>query len=138
MALLAKFWGYWPGYSREVATLHNYLSWAVLKAHTANRSGEVSLASADPRDPPAINFHYFNESRENAEDDLAAVIEGIRTVRRLTAPLKRDGLLVQEEFARRTPAIGRGTDAVRTRQRLGASRFMQLRHRARRAERRGG
>jgi choline dehydrogenase len=98
MALLAKFWGYWPGYSREVATLHNYLSWAVLKAHTANRSGEVSLASADPRDPPAINFHYFNESRENAEDDLAAVIEGIRTVRRLTAPLKRDGLLVQEEL----------------------------------------
>src|ERR1700722_7238231 len=43
MALLARFWGYWPGYSKEIATLHNYLSWAVLKAHTANRSGFVGL-----------------------------------------------------------------------------------------------
>jgi len=98
MALLAKFWGYWPGYSKEVATLHNYLSWAVLKAHTANRSGEVRLASGDPRDPPTINFHYFNESKEKADDDLAAVVDGIRTVRRLTAPLKRDGILAQEEL----------------------------------------
>ncbi len=98
MALLAKFWGYWPGYSREVATLHNYLSWAVLKAHTANRSGEVRLASGDPRDPPAINFHYFNESKETMETDLTAVVEGIRTVRGLTKKLKRDGILAQEEL----------------------------------------
>lgn len=98
MALLARFRGYWPGYSREIATLHNYLSWAVLKAHTANRSGEVRLASSDPRDPPAINFRYFNESKETCSDDLAAVVEGIRTVRRLTTPLRRDGLLVEEEL----------------------------------------
>ncbi|HTI80016.1 MAG TPA: GMC family oxidoreductase [Acetobacteraceae bacterium] len=98
MALLARFQGYWPGYSREVATLHNYLSWAVLKGYTANRSGEVLLASGDPRDLPAINFRYFNESEEASRDDLAAVIEGIRTVRRLAAPLRRDGLLVDEEL----------------------------------------
>ena len=98
MALLAKFWGYWPGYSKEVATLHNYLSWAVLKARTANRSGEVRLASGDPRDPPAINFRYFNESCEKMDDDLAAVINGIRTVRGLTAKLRRDGILAQEEI----------------------------------------
>lgn len=98
MALLARFRGYWPGYSNEIATLHNYLSWAVLKAHTANRSGFVSLQSADPRDPPAINFRYFNESSEDADDDLAAVIDGIRTVRRLTANLKRGGILAEEEL----------------------------------------
>ena len=32
------------------------------------------------------------------DDDLAAVVDGIRTVRRLTAPLKRDGILAQEEL----------------------------------------
>jgi choline dehydrogenase len=99
MALLARFWGYWPGYSKEIATLHNYLSWAVLKAHTANRSGFVGLQSTDPRDPPAINFRYFNESsEENTDDDLAAVIDGIRTVRGLTAKLKRGGILAEEEL----------------------------------------
>jgi choline dehydrogenase len=99
MALLARFSGYWPGYSKEIATLHNYLSWAVLKAHTANRSGFVGLQSTDPCDPPAINFRYFNESsEENTDDDLAAVIDGIRTVRGLTAKLKRGGILAEEEL----------------------------------------
>lgn len=98
MALLARFRGYWPGYSKEITTLHNYLSWAVLKAHTANRSGFVELKSADPRDPPAINFHYFDESSEDADDDLAAVIDGMRTVRRLTANLRRSGILAEEEL----------------------------------------
>jgi choline dehydrogenase len=98
MALLARFHGYWPGYSKEIATLHNYLSWAILKAHTSNRSGEIKLASADPRDPPSINFRYFDESQQPANADLAAVIEGIRTVRHLTEPLKRSGLMAQEEL----------------------------------------
>ena len=98
MALLARFRGYWPGYSKEIATLQNYLSWAVLKAHTANRSGFVGLQSADPRDPPAINFKYFSESSEDADDDLTAVIDGIRTVRKLTANLKRGGILAEEEL----------------------------------------
>jgi choline dehydrogenase len=70
----------------------------VLKSHTANRSGFVGLQSADPRDPPAINFRYFNESSENADDDRAAVIEGIRTVRSLTVNLKRRGVLAEEEL----------------------------------------
>ena len=42
----------------------NYLSWAVLKAHTENRAGTVELASADPRDPPKIDFHYFEEGSD--------------------------------------------------------------------------
>ena len=40
MALLANFQGYFPGYSKLIADPHhNYLTWAVLKAHTANRAG---------------------------------------------------------------------------------------------------
>ena len=43
MALLARFSGYYPGYSREIVTKHDYLTWAVLKGHTANRASSVSL-----------------------------------------------------------------------------------------------
>ena len=52
MALLARFQGYFPGYSRLIADSHDHLTWAILKAHTANRAGRVTLRSADPRDPP--------------------------------------------------------------------------------------
>jgi len=36
------------------------------KAHTINRAGTVKLRSADPRDPPDINFHYFHEGTDIA------------------------------------------------------------------------
>jgi choline dehydrogenase-like flavoprotein len=95
MSLLARFSGYAPGYSRAIAEKLNYLTWVVLKAHTRNRSGEVTLRSNDPRDTPLINFHYF---REGGGEDLAAVVDGIRFVRRLTAKLKAQGLIAEEEL----------------------------------------
>src|SRR5436305_638410 len=63
-ALLGLFKGYFPQYSRLFAEHLNYLTWAVLKAHTLNRAGEVTLRSADPRDVPEINFHYFEEGTD--------------------------------------------------------------------------
>ena len=93
MALLTKFQGYYPGYSRVIPESLNYLTWAVLKAHTRNRAGEVTLRSADPRDPPLIDFHYFEEG---AEEDMRAMLDGIRFVRRLTAKLKQRGSIVEE------------------------------------------
>ena len=77
MALLAKFEGYVPGYSRVIAEHHDYLTWAVLKAHTNNRAGEVTLRSADPRDTPLVNFRYFEEGSDAAGDDLKAVVTGV-------------------------------------------------------------
>jgi len=67
----------------------------VLKAHTANRAGQVTLRSADPRDMPLVDFHYFEQG---ADEDLDAVVDGIRFVRRLTAGLKREGLIDEEEL----------------------------------------
>jgi choline dehydrogenase-like flavoprotein len=97
MALLAKFAGYFPGYSRIIAAHHNYLTWAVLKAHTNNRAGEVTLRSADPRDTPIVNFRYFEEGSDTAGDDLKAVVTAVRFIRRMTRDLKLSGLIEREE-----------------------------------------
>jgi choline dehydrogenase-like flavoprotein len=95
MSLLAPFRGYYPGYSRALPEHLNYLTWVVLKAHTANRAGQVTLRSSDPRDTPLIDFNYFEEG---GEGDLDAMIDGIRFVRRLAAGLKREGLIDREEL----------------------------------------
>lgn len=98
MALLARFEGYYPGYSDEVRKHLDYLTWAVLKAHTINRAGFVTLRSADPRDRPEINFRYFEEGDDAEGKDLAAVVAGIRSVREIAARLQRRGLIGEEEF----------------------------------------
>ncbi len=95
MGLLAPFRGYFPGYSRVLASNPNYLTWVVLKAHTGNRAGEVTLRSNDPRDTPLIDFKYFEEG---GEQDLDAVVDGIQFVRPLTAGLKQEGLVEEEEL----------------------------------------
>jgi choline dehydrogenase len=95
-ALLSYFKGYYPGYSREFARNLNCLTWAVLKAHTVNRAGEVTLRSADPQDMPQVNFNYFQEGNDTAGEDLKSVVEGIRFVRHLTKDLKALGLIKEE------------------------------------------
>jgi choline dehydrogenase len=82
--LLGSFKGYFPGYSAAIAREDDFFSWAILKAHTGNTAGRVTLRSADPRDVPEINFHYFDEGTGGA-DDLASVVEGVETVRRIAA-----------------------------------------------------
>lgn len=97
-ALLGKFEGYFPGYSRVFPENPNYLTWAILKAHTLNRAGRVTLRSADPRDVPEINFHYFEEGSDECGDDLDAVVEGIKFARKMTAHLKKEKLIAEEEL----------------------------------------
>ena len=77
---------------------HNYLSWVVLKAHTINNAGTVTLRSADPRDTPEINFRYFEEGNDTNAEDLISVVEGVKFVRAMTAELKRRKLIVEEEL----------------------------------------
>jgi choline dehydrogenase len=94
MALLANFHGYYPGYSRVFAKDLNALTWVVLKGHTSNRAGTVTLRSNDPLDTPAINFNYFTDG---GDADLKAVVEGVRFVRRVTRKLRQRGLVASEE-----------------------------------------
>ena len=83
-ALLTDFRGYYPGYSERVRDARRYLTWAVLKAHTANTAGRVAIRCDDPREPPAIDFHHFDEGNAPDDEDLQAVINAVRRVRRMT------------------------------------------------------
>jgi choline dehydrogenase-like flavoprotein len=97
-ALLGQFSGYYPGYSKDIMSgSNNALTWVVLKAHTNNTSGKVTLRSANPLDPPHINFHYFQESNDHVRD-LDAVVSGVEFVRRLTKGLKADSTITNEEL----------------------------------------
>ena len=98
MALLAKFRGYFPGYSRDIVEHHDYLTWAVLKAHTANRAGTVTLRSADPRDTPVVDFNYFTAANDPQSDDLRAVVSGIRMARAMVDALNTPGKVATEEL----------------------------------------
>lgn len=86
-ALLGRFRGYEPNYSQEIVRHRNHLTWAVLKAHTNNRGGAVKLKTADPRDPPEINFHYFHEGTDTRQEDLESVVNGVEFVRAINAHL---------------------------------------------------
>jgi len=82
----AQFKGYFPGYSALITRDKRHLSWVVLKAHTGNRAGEVRLASADPRTPPEIHFHSFDEGSHDEGQDVAdakALAAGLRFARQI-------------------------------------------------------
>ena len=106
MSLLAPFKGYFPGYSRVIAEQRNRLTWSILKAHTRNRAGLVTLRSADPTEPPCVDFRYFDVVDDPERADLRAVVAGIRFARRLAAPLLASGAIAAEEV----PGPGFETD----------------------------
>jgi choline dehydrogenase len=96
MALPTRFEGYFRDFSRYLQTYQDRLTWAVLKAHTYNGAGRITLRSTDPRDPPRINFHYFEEGDDRAGRDLEAVVKAIQFVRELADPLIACGLIAEE------------------------------------------
>jgi choline dehydrogenase len=82
-SLPVSFHGYYPGYSNEVVDYKSRFSWLVLKGHTNNSAGRVSLASNNPQDMPEINFHYFDEGNDVTGDDLHAVVRGVKSIRQI-------------------------------------------------------
>lgn len=75
--------GYYPGYAEDGARAKDRLTWLLLKAHTKNRDGAVTLASADPFARPTIAFRSFDEKDPLHDPDLRAVVEGVKIVRRI-------------------------------------------------------
>jgi choline dehydrogenase-like flavoprotein len=96
-AVLADFRGYEPGYSKRIRARHDCLTWVVLKGHTNNRGGSVTLASPNPRARPQIEFRYFEEGTDASGDDLRSVVAGVRLARRMTAGMRPE-LIAEEEF----------------------------------------
>ena len=70
----------------------------VLKAHTNNTAGEVTLASPDPRDRPRINFRYFEEGNDPNGDDLRSVVEGVKLARTLAAGMRQQGFIATDKY----------------------------------------
>jgi len=92
-ALPGNFHGYFPGYSEVVERTKDYLTWAILKAHTSNTAGYVRLKSNDPRDRPEINFRYFDEGNDPTGDDLKSVVDGVKFVRDIS---RRNSSILEE------------------------------------------
>ncbi len=84
--LPGNFRGYEPNYGDVVFGDKRHFTWAILKGHTRNTAGTVTLRSTDPRDVPDIRFRYFDEGTTAGggdRDDLDAMIEGVELVRRI-------------------------------------------------------
>jgi choline dehydrogenase len=82
---IANFNGYYPKYSEDTYRADRW-SWIALNAHTASRSGTVTLRSADPLDPPIVNFNFFDAADGDAgARDVQAMVEGLQLARKLTA-----------------------------------------------------
>ena len=100
------FKGYYKGYSEDranpdLASKHNLLTWLVMKAHTKNRAGTVTLRSTDPGDVPEINFHYFYEGTDRDKDeDLDALVEGFNFIRKINRIAKERGAVKGEIWPR--------------------------------------
>lgn len=93
------FTGYHEGYSQRFFE-NNKHTWAVLKAHTLNNAGTVTLRSTDPRDTPLINFHYFAEGSDKNGEDLNSVIDGVEIMRRINGNPNVSNITVREECPR--------------------------------------
>ncbi len=90
------FRGYVPGYSTAFERFHDRFTWAILKAHTNNTAGRVTLRSNDPTEMPRIEFHYFGEGNDTGGEDLDAVVAGVEFVRDMNRRLSAHGLMKEE------------------------------------------
>jgi len=75
----ANFPGYYPNFANIGLSDSRHWSWIVLKAHSRNNAGTVTLKSADPRDMPQINFRSFDVG---GDLDVQAVYEGLQFSRK--------------------------------------------------------
>jgi choline dehydrogenase len=83
--LPGAFRGYYRGYANELfggvtAPDKTTYTWAILKGHTRNNAGTVTMRTGNPWDTPEINFRYFDEGT-GGDKDLQALIDGVDFVR---------------------------------------------------------
>lgn len=75
-----QFRGFYPGYSTDIGGSdvgERAHFWSIVKMQVENSAGTVKLRSADPRQAPAINFHFFEE---HADEDLESISEAVKYI----------------------------------------------------------
>jgi choline dehydrogenase len=82
-----NFTGYFVGYSNQAERFKDKFSWVILKAYTENTAGQVTLESDCPRARPRVEFKHFDEGNDTRGEDLKALLEGIKFVRRMNQTL---------------------------------------------------
>jgi choline dehydrogenase len=92
------FPGDFRGYSLDIERHKDRFTWVILKSRSRSRSrntgGRVRLRSADPRDTPLVNFHYFTEGTDKDGLDLEAMVGAVEFVRRMNR--KADSVIRKE------------------------------------------
>lgn len=71
-----SFEGFWPGFPEDYGA--NQYECAVVHMHPKSQAGSVRLASADPLDPPDINFRFFEEG---GDEDLTEILDAMKLLR---------------------------------------------------------
>lgn len=99
----AYFNGYYPDFFTNATRGADHWTWLVLKAHSRNNAGTVTLRSADPQDVPDIRFRNF---RVGGDEDLAALLEGLKYGRQAF----QDLIPLDGKFAEVWPGPGVQTD----------------------------
>lgn len=80
----AYFTGYHPGYADLSLKDARHWAWIILKAHSRNNAGSVTLKSTDPRDMPIINFNSFDTgvtTNDADAKDIQATYEAMEYAR---------------------------------------------------------
>jgi choline dehydrogenase len=103
-----NFVGYYPQWGDAAVADHNHYSWYALKAHSRNTAGTVTLRSADPLEPPVVNFNYFDTgtTTDGADQaDLASLVQAVNISRRALARYSDFGVLGGSAFVEEKPGV---------------------------------
>lgn len=80
--------------ARRGGVLHPFSGFTLSVSQTQVESrGSVRIASADPRQPPAIRYNYLA-----TENDRRVMVEGLKLIRRIAAAAPLAGYIAAEEF----------------------------------------
>ena len=123
------FKGYYPGYAEAAVADNKHWTWAILKAHTGNHAGTVTLNSTDPRDTPIINFNYFGTGTTAGgadQRDLNAVVEAIAFARKMAKDMNPLAGPFQEVYPGPSVNTTAAVEQLITQQRVGPSRFVHV------------
>ncbi|KAH8897745.1 alcohol oxidase [Thozetella sp. PMI_491] len=103
------FQGFWPGFPPNLGP--NATTFSIVHMGSENAAGDVKLRSADPTEPPEINFRYFSQG---GAQDLQAMLEAVNFAEKVKNKLPANlGLAPFQEVFPCPGSPSNCTDAVK-------------------------